>query len=213
MHEGDHFGELALIYKCTRTATVISKQYNTFARISASKFRMVASQFPEYAKLLRINAMNKYRDSEIEFRKKILRRVEYLSRPYYFDTKSPEYQGELLFKLILSMERHRFEKNDVLLKSNDPAIALLMVESGKIEVSTHFEGNRFSLDVLKRGSLINHRAFFLKDLNSLDFTCLTNARLLGLTHEKMKKFIVQHADEPIGRDLQLYQHKILKQAI
>ena len=46
--EGDHFGELSLIYKCARTATVVSENYSTFARLAKSRFRQVISEFPEY---------------------------------------------------------------------------------------------------------------------------------------------------------------------
>lgn len=31
--EGDHFGEIGLIYRCRRTCSVISRNYNTVARI------------------------------------------------------------------------------------------------------------------------------------------------------------------------------------
>jgi hypothetical protein len=33
LKEGDHFGEIAMIYKCRRTATFISKNYNTMAKL------------------------------------------------------------------------------------------------------------------------------------------------------------------------------------
>ena len=31
--EGDHFGEVAMIYQCKRTASVVSRNYNTMARL------------------------------------------------------------------------------------------------------------------------------------------------------------------------------------
>jgi CRP-like cAMP-binding protein len=31
LSDGDHFGEVAVLYKCRRSATVISMNYNTFA--------------------------------------------------------------------------------------------------------------------------------------------------------------------------------------
>ena len=32
--EGDHFGEIGTIYQCRRTATIVSRNYNTMANIS-----------------------------------------------------------------------------------------------------------------------------------------------------------------------------------
>lgn len=31
LKEGDHFGEISMIYKCRRSASVISRNYNTMA--------------------------------------------------------------------------------------------------------------------------------------------------------------------------------------
>ena len=33
LSEGDHFGEISMIYKCKRTATVYSNNYNTMAKM------------------------------------------------------------------------------------------------------------------------------------------------------------------------------------
>ena len=65
LNEGDHFGELALIYKCKRSATVISNNYNTFARIIKPRFREITSEFPEYEACLKENALKSYRDKKI----------------------------------------------------------------------------------------------------------------------------------------------------
>jgi len=46
--EGQHFGELGMIYKCVRTATVISRSYNTMARLGYGPFRELVGEYPEY---------------------------------------------------------------------------------------------------------------------------------------------------------------------
>lgn len=48
MVEGDHIGEIALIYKCKRTASVISRNYNTLARLDITQFRSMCSENPEF---------------------------------------------------------------------------------------------------------------------------------------------------------------------
>ena len=51
--EGDHFGEIALIHKCKRSATVISTNYNTLATLIAPRFKEIVSEYPEYETCLR----------------------------------------------------------------------------------------------------------------------------------------------------------------
>ena len=65
LNEGDHFGEIAMIYKCKRSATVYSSNYNTFASIDKPRFREVISEFPEYEIALKNNAIKSYRDKKI----------------------------------------------------------------------------------------------------------------------------------------------------
>jgi len=101
LNEGDHFGEIALIYKCKRSATVISSNYNTFARIARSRFREVISEFPEYTICLKSNLIKNYRDKKIEFVLRMIKRVEYLAK----------HEDEVLYDLMFSLQPKQFEKD------------------------------------------------------------------------------------------------------
>lgn len=105
LNQGDHFGELALIYKCKRSATVISSNYNTFARILKPRFREVISEFPQYETCLKNNAIKQYRDNKIEFVLRMIKRVEYLQK----------HEDEVLFDLMFSLVQKTFEKDSVVL--------------------------------------------------------------------------------------------------
>ena len=60
MVEGDHFGEIGLIYEVPRTASIVSRNYNTMARITKDRFRELVSEFPEYMEAIKKNT-SKYR--------------------------------------------------------------------------------------------------------------------------------------------------------
>ena len=53
MVAGDHFGEITLIYQCKRTATVISRNYNSLARLTYSHWREIVSETPNYLEYLK----------------------------------------------------------------------------------------------------------------------------------------------------------------
>ena len=55
LYEGEHFGEIAMIYKCRRSASVLSKNYNTMARLGEDQYKNLISEFPDYNKFLKQN--------------------------------------------------------------------------------------------------------------------------------------------------------------
>jgi CRP-like cAMP-binding protein len=57
--EGDFFGEIGLIYKNrNRTASVVSRNYNTMARISYVQYRELVNEYPEFQKLLKASFLS-----------------------------------------------------------------------------------------------------------------------------------------------------------
>ena len=77
--EGDHFGEIALMYKCLRTASVICRNYNTLARLNYEKWREVVNEYPKYLQLLKMY-VSLYEDPFKEFIRKLIMRINYLSK-------------------------------------------------------------------------------------------------------------------------------------
>ena len=55
LYEGDHFGEISMIYKCRRSATVLSRNYNTMAVLSEELFKDLVAEFPDYLKFLKLH--------------------------------------------------------------------------------------------------------------------------------------------------------------
>ena len=46
--EGDHFGEVSFLFKCPITCTVVSRNYNTMARLTHLRLRNLIADYPIY---------------------------------------------------------------------------------------------------------------------------------------------------------------------
>ena len=66
LFEGDHFGEIAMIYKCRRSATVLSRNYNTMAILSEPLYKELIAEFPEYQRFLKQHLQG-YKDKKKKF--------------------------------------------------------------------------------------------------------------------------------------------------
>ena len=180
LHEGDHFGEIALIYKCKRSATVISSNYNTLATLIAARFKEVISEFPEYENCLRQHIISEYgdqKDPKITFTRRMIKRVHYLKNV----------DNEILFDIMFSLKSKNFEKDTVVLAEEQTATSLYFIEHGCLEVYTHFEEHEFILERLYEGSALNHRAYFMQDPMYVNVRCTESAKLLELPYESMKE--------------------------
>jgi CRP-like cAMP-binding protein len=73
---GDYFGEVALIYGCQRSATVISKKYSTLAKLTKHNFKEIQTEYPEIVTCLK-EGIYKYNDRMKKFLAFTIQRVEY----------------------------------------------------------------------------------------------------------------------------------------
>lgn len=45
--QGSHFGDISLFYNCPRTATIVSGDFSTCARLSKAAYNLLIQQLPE----------------------------------------------------------------------------------------------------------------------------------------------------------------------
>ena len=94
LYEGDHFGEIGLIYNCMRSATVTSNNYCTLAELRKSDYNDISEQFMNLTNKFK-NQIHLYDDELKIFLEKEMNKVP------YFEPLSIHTKTELLF----SMER------------------------------------------------------------------------------------------------------------
>ena len=94
LDEGQHFGEISMVYDCPRTATVVSRSYNTLGKLSLVRYKDVINNYPEVADIFQ-NYIKVYSDRSYEFKVSALRSV-----PYFRKNLSRQKMHFLAYKLI-----------------------------------------------------------------------------------------------------------------
>jgi len=198
LDEGDHFGEIQLIYKSHRSASVVSQNYNTLAKLSYRKFVNFVSEFPEFEKELIKHISQEYsEDTKNEFLKKTVRSVSYLAgADTYF-----------LQKMIFSLKPTHVEEGDLVLAVGQKADAIIFVERGVIEVVTHFEGEEFIIDLLKSGSSINSHSYISEETMVVNYRDARDCHILKLHREDMDYMKGQYE---FGKNIQIAEAKFLQ---
>ena len=74
----------------------------------------------------------------------------------------------------------------MLLRPDDNAESMYLIEDGAVELYTTFEGNEFVIERLYRGSAVNFRAFFMDDLMYVYIKCCKNKLLLELDKKTLE---------------------------
>ena len=166
---GDHFGEIGMLYKCPRTATVVSMNYNNFAKLSYYNWREIVNMYPKYLLLLKHYYRTEYNDP----RKKFL--TSLISRISNFNNWLPrKYVDDIIFRMNVKV----LDEGSILQKQGARANSIIFIEYGEVKVVTQFEGHEFVFDVLYPGSVINLKSFFLEDPIAVDYICQKNTKVL-----------------------------------
>ena len=180
LQDGDHFGEISLIYNCKRTATVESCNYGTLASLKKENFlELQNSTFENIIEVFK-KQICLYDDEVKMFLAFAMEKISYFK---YLKLLTKQ-------EIFHSMERVTYEKDALLCKKGDIATKMFVIQDGIVEVACKYApriDEEFVIERLGRGSIINHRSFMLEDDADTDFRCLTSVSCFELSADKIKE--------------------------
>ena len=111
--EGEHFGEVSFLFKCPITCTVVSRNYNTMARLTHPRLRNLMADYPIYFNILKKKAL-KYKDPNLNLMRKIMNNLLIIKRSKKYESSSVS--NLTIQQMIYSLKRETYQKGDIILK-------------------------------------------------------------------------------------------------
>jgi CRP-like cAMP-binding protein len=84
----------------------------------------------------------------------MFKRIEFLSH---------DIPTSLITQLLYTTPSKQYDKGQLIFKPGDNMNTIQLIEVGVVEIYTYFEGKKFIIERLFRGSVINYRNLFLDD--------------------------------------------------
>lgn len=125
LNQGKHFGEIGLLYKTYRTATIISHGYSTVAQLTKQEFRTLTNVFPYVADKLKEMILN-YNDPWKNFI------ANSLTQSKVFDSLPSNEVEELVYKMKII----KLQPGEFLFKADEPIIGVYLLATGSLHLST-----------------------------------------------------------------------------
>lgn len=180
---GDHFGEISMIYKCPRTATVRSTKYATIGYLDRTAFKQVIFKFQEIVDLY-CKEIYYYDDDLKLFKEKTMRYI-----PYFKDISEDSLQA-----MIMMLESSHHEKGFMIFNEDSLVNKIVIVQDGLVDIETTVDNNIFVIQSLPGGSIMNYKKFIQNTKFRIQARCKTHTSLLTLSLEDFNKLCTYYDD-------------------
>jgi len=191
--DGDHFGEIGMIFDSKRTATIRSENYGTLAMLKKVHYTELCKTFDSMAPLFK-KQIFKYQDEQTAWLMIEMDKID------YFKSLSLLTKQELIYR----MERITFEKGSLICKKDTEVDKLYLVQQGIVEVAVVYDHRMsdqyFVIERLGRGAIINHTSFMGEDLADTDFVCRTTVSCFVLHKSTLEKVMQKRQDLKAAKD-------------
>ena len=188
LYDGDHFGEIGLIYGLRRTATVKSANYGSLARLTSKSLEeKLAKHFPTITKQFK-KYIFKYNDTLRAFLEMEMDKIT------FFQNLSMITKQELLY----NMERKTYDMDDFIFRVGQKIDRLILIQSGVVQLAVTYDrrrgDQRFVIERLTSGAILNHQSFLLELKAETEFICRTQVSCFELSYERFEQIMKNRED-------------------
>lgn len=138
---GEYFGEVALLKKCHRTASVVSKTYSTCAEIHPEEFLDICQRFPFIASQMEKKMKTDYNDRWKKFIRKSLLNIDYFSQDIC------EY---IIEEITYQLQPMEINKGSELILAGEACTNIYIISAGELDIYMN-NGNETYIDTLYAG--------------------------------------------------------------
>ena len=150
-----------MLYKCSRSATVISRNYCTCAQIDRANYNELLQIYPLFNEAIKFY-INTYDDPLKIFFDMSLNQVD------FFTNLPRQIKNEWIF----TMKQRQLEKGSLLYRIDTFSDEMYVLQSGLVEITHQMDnGDEFVIERLMRGSVVNHNSFLMNDGIDTDAKC------------------------------------------
>jgi HlyB family type I secretion system ABC transporter len=172
LRPGDSFGEMALLERSVRTATVRASSDVEVLQLDRTAFDDLLVQFPDLKKYLELQATQ--------------RRLQHVLRSY---TAFAHLPVEALAMMLADLEPVVVDAGTLIIREGDPAGPMYVVEEGRLRVFSEVDGIRRYVRYLRRGDFFGEVSLFKGEPRSSSVESVSPCRLLRLTEQTFTRLL------------------------
>jgi HlyB family type I secretion system ABC transporter len=177
LRPGDSFGEIGLLERTTRTATIRTSSDVELFRLDRSVFTALVENYPE---------IREYFELQIKHRS-----LHDFLRVYSPFGRLP---ADALRLMLAGLERVSVEPGELVVRQGENAGPMYVVETGRLRVFTQEDGRRRYLAYLRRGEYFGEKSLFTGVPRAASVEAVSHCALLRLTPETFRTLVAAYPD-------------------
>lgn len=181
LSSGAYFGEIAILKKCKRTATVLSKSYTTVAEFHQDDFNVLCSRFPSIKQNMEKRIRKGYNDKCKRFIKHVVSSIDYFSY---------DIPDKILDEMAYMFEVITIEKDTFLFKKGSSCKEMYVITNGELDIYIGTYKQDTHLDTLYAGCIIGSYGILTCDDYRFSGKAKTNMTVLKLPYYKLQELRV-----------------------